>query len=273
MLMMFYALREDLLPASRAIAVRISVIPKIQLLHVCLAGKYQAVRKEKRSLRCVVSFFPLLFFLLCPQHWSEFEQTIHFIHFKCQGVFVSDMWSQFAETPCKLSPLSCCIIWSAIFPHVTLLYDQDRHWVYARRHLLNYSKAPLSLHVPFVVVLGGIRGQLTFTLLAWEWMQVGWWWWRGGCRRFGGKRVPDEEGDGGKRWVEKCCACVCACWPAYPSPFVSLCGAVMSAGGGHVKRRTLASRMAPLPGFSRSPSSLSFTLSSWPAAKNTYFLC
>lgn len=164
------------------------------------------------------------------------------------------MWSQFAATPRKLSPLSCCIIWSAIFPHVTLLCDQDRHGVYARRHLLNYSKAPLSLHVSFVVVSGGIRGPLTFTSFAREWTQVGL-----ALLPVNGvevRREADEEGDGEKRWVffsaAKCCVCVCVRWPAYPSPFVSLCGAAVSAGGGHVKSQTLASRMAPLPGFSPS---------------------
>lgn len=121
------------------------------------------------------------------------------------------MWSQFAATPRKLSPLSCCIIWSAIFPHVTLLCDQDRHGVYARRHLLNYSKAPLSLHVSFVVVSGGIRGPLTFTSFAREWTQVGL-----ALLSVNGvevRREADEEGDGEKRWVffsaAKCCVCVC----------------------------------------------------------------
>lgn len=121
------------------------------------------------------------------------------------------MWSQFAATPRKLSPLSCCIIWSAIFPYVTLLCDQDRHGVYARRHLLNYSKAPLSLHVSFVVVSGGIRGPLTFTSFAREWTQVGL-----ALVSVNGvevRREADEEGDGEKRWVffsaAKCCVCVC----------------------------------------------------------------
>lgn len=232
--------------------------------------------------------YPFFFFfvlLLCLQHWSALEQTIHFIHFKCQGVFVSHMWSQFAGTPRKLSPQSCCIIWSAVFPHVTLLCDQDRHSVYAPRRLLNYSKAPPSLHVPSVVVLGRIRGQLTFTRHIWEWRQVVWLvgWWvvvegRGGCRGLKWREWQMKREMGKKVGRKVLCMYVCVCWPAYPSPFVSLCGAVVSAGGGHVKSRTLASRMAPLPGFSQSeppptPPSLSFTPSSWPAAKNTYFLC
>ena len=77
------------------------------------------------------------------------------------------------------------------------------------------------------------------------------------------KRVADEEGDGGGKrgWVGKCmCMCVCVDLPTLHL-FVSLCGAVVSAGGGHVKSRTPASRMAPLPGFARSappPPSLLF---------------
>lgn len=40
-----------------------------------------------------------------------------------------------------------------------------------------------------------------------------------------------------------------------------------------MKSQALASRMAPLPGVFTTPSSLAFSPSSWPAAKNTYFLC
>lgn len=117
MLMMFYTLREDLLPASRAIAVRIrSVIPKIQLWHVCLTGKYEAV-KQKEVL-CV--FHPFFLFLFS----SSLARSIDLCFSKPSISSISNVYGSLFYT-CdhslqkhKLSPLSCCIIWSAIFPHV-----------------------------------------------------------------------------------------------------------------------------------------------------------
>lgn len=40
-------------------------------------------------------------------------------------------------------------------------------------------------------------------------MQVGWLAVEGRMQGVEVKRVADEEGDGEKRWVEKCCVCVC----------------------------------------------------------------
>lgn len=100
------------------------------------------------------------------------------------------------------------------------------------------DKRPVNLHVVCSRVNAG-----------WFGAAVGEWGW------------SEERGRWRGRWRKKVgfflrskvlCVCVCVRWPAYPSPFVSLCGAAVSAGGGHVKSQTLASRMAPLPGFSPS---------------------
>lgn len=229
------------------------LLSKIQLWHVCLAGKYQTVRRKKRSLQCVISFFLFLFFFFaCSIDLSLNKPSISSIS-NVKGSLFHTCDHSLQKPPCKLSPLSCCIIWSAIFPHVTLLCDQDRHGVYACWHLLNYSKAPLSLHVPFLVVLGWDKRPVNLhiaclgTNACW-W--VGWWWWRS-------EENGRWRGTWGKRWVGKeMCMCICVCvrlrvdLPTLHL-FVSLCGAVVSAGGGHVKSQTLASRMAPLPGFSQ----------------------
>lgn len=185
------------------------------------------------------------------------------------------MWSQFAATPRILSPLSCCIIWSAIFPHVTLLCDQDRHGVYARRHLLNYSKAPLSLHVSFVVVSGGIRGPLTFTSFAREWTQVGL-----ALLPVNGvevRREADEEGDGEKRWVfspQQSVVRVCV-WDDLPTlHLLSHCVVLLWVLEEDMWRARLwPAEWHPCLGFHPPTPSVAFTPSCWPAAMNTYFLC
>lgn len=71
--------------------------------------------------------------------------------------------------------------------------------------------------------------------------QVGRWVVGGGGNRQGAER---------REWQMNR-VCVCVSRPASPSPFVTLCGAVVRAAGGLVKSTALASTMAPLPGFSQ----------------------
>lgn len=204
--MMFRALREDLLAASGAIAVRVGMIQRNLLWNVCLAGKHQEEEKEIFSVFypfCLCFFFPSLPAALI---WAQTNHPFHPFQMSKGLCFTH------AITVCRNSPQIVATVLlhhlKCYFPSRRPLCDQDRRGVYARRRLLKYSKASPPLGVPFVVVLGWIRGQLTFTSLAGGWMQVCWWW---GVRGGGGPkwRVWQMKRDMGKRWVGVLCVLTC----------------------------------------------------------------
>ena len=152
MLMMFYALRGDLLPASRAIAVRIrSVSPKIWSWHVYLTGKHQGRERGKAEVFSVLeAFFLLLFFFFFFARSIDLSSskpsTFHPFQMS-GGLCFSHMWSQFAEEKKKNLAANCrhCLVasfevlFSLMSPSFVIKIDAgfmraDIFWSIQKRH-------------------------------------------------------------------------------------------------------------------------------------------